>query len=519
MILRDYQSKAIADIHESWIFHNSVMAVLATGLGKTVIFSEIARRWKRGRVLVTVPQLELIEQACQKIRLATGEDPAVEQGSRRSFEFYASMRSQFIVGSKQSLTGKSKRYKKFADVGLVVVDECHGATTAIYKEMLDHFIAQGAQVLGVTATPKRHDGKAMANIFEACAFNLDICEAVPRGWLVPARAQCIQLESLDLTGVSTRGAGGDFKESELAKVMEDEKVVYEIAEVTARESGSLKTAVFCASVKEARAVAELLNDRYHLKADWVCGDKVLCDDARRKGVLDSFTGDPDGVQIVCNVGVLTTGWDFPGLEHIVMARPTRSLSLYTQIFGRATRPLPGVVDFAGSTPESRVAAIAASGKPHFKMTDLRDNAMQHKLVTAVDVLGGDMGIEVINRAKTAVNKAGGPVDVEKILEAARQSEEAARAEKERRQRAAVEARAKYKAVEVDPFDPYSRGGVDMGTKTKAKGVRMLFGKHKGKPVNTVPTGYLSWVLNNTNMREGWFKQAIVAELKSRKEAG
>lgn len=511
MQLRDYQTDCVKSIHEEWIFNNSVLAVLATGLGKTVIFSEIVRRWTRGRCLIVVPQIELIHQAANKVVAATGVMPAIEQGYNRSDEksFY---RSPFIIGSKQTLTGKSKRYQRLEDISLVVVDEAHGATTHLYKEMLDFYVAKGAQVLGVTATPKRHDGVALGNIFEKCAYQLDICDAIPLGWLVSARAQCIQLQSLDLSQVACSKSGeGDFKESELAKVMEDEKVVFEIAEVVARESDNLKTAVFCASVNEARAVAELLVDRYGTRADWVCGDKMRCDDQRRKQVLESFTEDPDGIQIVCNVGVLTTGWDFPGLEHIVVARPTRSLTLYTQIFGRGTRALPGVVDFEGSTPETRRTAIAASRKPFFKMTDLRDNSLQHKLITAVDVLGGSMGIAVINRAKSEVNKAGGPVDLEQLLADAKRVED----ERERARRAAIESKAQYKKVDVDPFDGYQRGSVDMG-KPVNKGPVMVFGKHRGKPLSALPGGYINWLATKCNLKDGWFKKAVMAEYANRK---
>jgi superfamily II DNA or RNA helicase len=512
--LRDYQSAAISKIHEAWIFHNSVMVEMATGLGKTVVFAEVAKRWNRGRVLVVAPLLQLIDQAAAKIHAVTGTMPAIEQGQRRSEEhtFY---RSPFVVGSKQTLTGKSKRYQRLSEITLVIIDECHYAATAHYKEMLDWFVGNGAQVLGVTATAKRHDGRAMANLFEACPYQFGIADAIPEGWLVPAKVQCIQLESLDLSKVSTRGADGDFKESELAKVMEEEKVVYEIAAVTARESEGLKTAVFCASVREARAVAELLVDRYGRKAEWICADVQLCSPAHRQDVLRSFAGDPDGVQIVCNVGVLTTGWDFPGLEHIVVARPTRSLSLYTQIFGRGTRPLAGVVDFAGSTAELRRQAIAASAKPHFKVTDLRDNAMQHKLVTAVDVLGGKMGIEIVNRAKSQVNKAGGPIDLEAVLADAKRAEEAAREARERKRRAAIETRAQYKSVDVDPFDEFQRAPVDM-KKPDQRGPRMLFGKHKGKLLSTIPTGYLRWLEENATLR-GWLKNAVTTELQSRNE--
>lgn len=508
--LRDYQSAAISKIHEAWIFNNSVMVEMATGLGKTIVFAEIAARWPRGRVLVVAPLLQLIEQAAEKIHAVTGQMPSIEQGQRRSEEhhFY---RSPFVVGSKQTLTGKSKRYQRVSDVGLVIVDECHYAATIHYKEMIDWYVAKGAQVLGLTATAKRHDKKAMANLFDDCPYQFGIADAVPEGWLVPAKVQCIQLQNLDLSKVSM--SGGDFKESELAKVMEEEKVVYEVAEVTARESAGLKTAVFCASVREARAVAELLVDRYAKKAEWICADIQLCSPTHRQDVLRSFAHDPDGVQIVCNVGVLTTGWDFPGLEHIVVARPTRSLSLYTQIFGRGTRPLPGVVDFEGSTAELRRAAIAASGKPHFKVTDLRDNAMQHKLITAVDVLGGTMGIDIVNRAKKEVNKAGGPIDLEKVLADAKRAEEAAAEARERKRRAAIEASAQYKSVDVDPFDPYQHGSVDM-KKAPDKGPRMLFGKHKGKPLSVIPAGYLRWLQENAALK-GWLKIAVDAEVQRR----
>lgn len=515
-MLRDYQLAAINAIHESWVFHDSVMVEMATGLGKTEVFVSIASRWPRGRVLVVAPLVELVGQAARKIAQRTGVMPDIEQGNLRASRLF---KNQFVVASKQTLTGKSQRYKTLEDIGLVVIDECHYAATDLYREMIEHFTGQGAQVLGLTATAKRHDKIAMGNLFEDCPFQLGIAEAVPLGWLVPAQARCIQLESLDLSKVATRGANGDFKESELAKVMEEEKVVYEIAEVTARESIGLKTAVFCASVQEARAVAELLVDQYRLKAAWICSDQLLCSEEKRADVLRSFTQEPDGIQIVCNVGILTTGWDFPGLEHIVVARPTRSLALYTQIFGRGTRALPGVVDFAGSTPESRRAAIAASAKPHFRITDLRDNALEHKLITAVDVLGGRMGIEIKERAKEAIAAAGGPVDLDQAIIDAKRAEELAREELERRRRAAVEARAKYKSVDVDPFDANQRGNVEMKTHA-GKGPILKFGKkHYGKPISQVPTNYLQWMASEVKWGpNSWLKRCVDAELRNRKGA-
>jgi len=518
MRLRDYQIDTCASILDAWRKHDSVMSVLFTGGGKTEVFVHLANHWEDGRVLVIAPLITLVSQAAKKITQRTGIAPGIEQAQQFSNE-HEYMRSPFIVASKQTLTGKSKRYKRLRDVGLVIVDECHLATTSIYKEMLDYFIERGAKVLGVTATPNRHDGIAMDEMFEHCASNIGIPEGTSQGWLVRCKAHCVQLDSLDLSEVSTYGKKGDFKQGELGKVMETEKVVFEVADVTARESGNLKTVVFCAAVNEAQAVAEVLRDRYGKKADWICGDKARCSSERRSEVLSSFTEDPEGLQFVCNVGVLTTGWDFPGLEHIVQARPTKSLSLHTQIFGRATRPLEGVVDFDGSTAETRIAAIAASDKTHFKMTDLVDNSMEHKIVTSADVLGGWATIQIVERARQNMQNAQEALDVEEALtEAERQLKIEERAfkkkieeERKRIQRAAIEARANYRSLEVDPFDPnrqaasVRRGGTNC----------MPFGKHKGMPIPDLPFDYLDWMIKNVTLKEGWLKGSIMKEYRNR----
>lgn len=501
-VLRDYQTNARDAIDIAFEQHRRVLCVLPTGMGKTELFVAVANDWNIGRVLVVAPQLQLIGQAAKKIYQRTGVMPAIEQASEWSNESPWA-RNQYVVGSKQTLTGKNKRYQRFQEVGLLIVDEAH-LFSKLLADMIDWFVERGAKVLAVTATPKRHDGKAMANIVDTCAYEMYLRDAIDLGWLVAPRAHCAQLESLDLSEVGTKGSKGDFKDGELAKAMEDEKVICEVAEITASESVGLKTVVYCASVNEARRVAHRLVDTHHLKADWVCGDVAKCSEDYRKRVLDSFTEDPDGVQIVCNVGVLTTGWDFPGLEHIVMARPTRSLALFTQIMGRGTRPLPGVVDFPGSTAETRKAAIAASRKPHFKVTDLRDNSLKHKLISTVDVLGGEMGLEVVKRAKKAMEKAGGAIDVNEALEIARLELE----EKERKRLAKLKAKADYRRTEADLFGGHAEAEPVSG---RMRTARMTFGKHKGKPLDQVPHGYIRWAIEN-KIGPNWLRNSMRSEL-------
>lgn len=490
MNLRDYQHDCVQAIESAWQTHDRVLAVLPTGCGKTEIFVRLASDWQQGRVLVVAPMIELVGQAARKLTQRTGIAPGIEQGQLRSNE-NEYMRSPFVVASKQTLTGKARRYMRLSDIGLVIVDEAHLAATKIYKEMLDHFSSKGAKILGVTATPKRHDGVGLHNLFDHCAYELSIDRAIGEGWLVAPRAQCVRLKSLDLSSV--RSNRDDFVQSELAKAMGAEKVVHEIAEVTAREYQGEKTVVFCASVAEARGVAELLADRHGVKAGWVCGDESLCDKQTRRQVLDDFTqGD---LAVVANVGVLTTGWDFPGLQHIVMARPTKSQPLFVQILGRGMRPLPGVVDFEGSNVTTRRDAIAASDKPFWRVTDLRDNSNRHCLISTVDVLGGS---EISEAARAYVRKKAedGPIDVARELdkaEAQMRLAESKRKQREaeeqaRRQRALIAARAEYEKRDADLFRQSAVASADSDKN------RMVvpFGRFKGYQLWQTPEYWLKW---------------------------
>ncbi|MGB0888908.1 MAG: putative quorum-sensing-regulated virulence factor [Solirubrobacterales bacterium] len=586
MTPRDYQLDFVDACHRAWAEHDAVLGVLPTGMGKTVCFVEIASRWQDGRVLIIAPQIELVGQAAKKIRQHTGISPGIEQAHNRSNETVWG-RSPFVVASKSTLLSvtrerverdkhgvlqrrpAARRYERLQDIGLVIVDEAHEGMTPAFLEILNHYKQGGAKVLGVTATPRRHDGKSLKLAYEVCAYQMGIRDAIDQGWLVGPKSHCLQLKSLDLSKVGTKSTG-DFKDRELAEALEEEKVVYEIAALTAAESGNLKTVVYCESITQARQVAAVLSSQHERNAQYISSQ---CTSQKRREVLESFTDDPAGVQIVCNVGILTTGWDFPGLEHIVMARPTKSLPLYTQMLGRGTRPLEGVVDFPASTPELRRQAIATSRKPHFKLTDLRDNSLQHKLVSAVDVLGGsmDLGEEVdalvrkmlersaeavtlldaiaeaketiagevidqitkalqaaeaartaaaartarkllgqaIQRAKEALEGDDRPAIRDMIARAQEEQEEFERLERERLAR--VNARADYDRRPVDPFDATQRGQV---VTPGDSGPTMKFGKFKGQPLSKVPVEYLQWAVAADMPK--WRKGPCWAELKRRK---
>tara|TARA_Y100001938_G_scaffold131656_1_gene189010 strand:+ start:4009 stop:5478 length:1470 start_codon:yes stop_codon:yes gene_type:complete len=487
---------------------------LATGLGKTEIFTQLLKTWENGRCLVIAPYVELISQAAKKIFLRTGEQPGIEQAKNWSIETPWG-RSKYVVASKDSLTSRTPpRYERIRDVGLVVVDEAHLSITPKWKEMLDFYRNDGAKVLGVTATAKRHDQKAMLNIYDKCVYQYGIADAVKGGWLVPAKTHCVQLESLDLKDVSTTNTvmGKDFNQKELNSLLEDSETIMEIADVTARETRGEKTVVYCSSVQEAKLVAERLVDSYGIPADWIASDTSKCTPQRRREVMRSFQEDPDGLTHVCNVGILTTGWDFPDLRNIVMARPTKSRALYTQIFGRGTRPLRGVVDFDNSTAESRQASIAFSDKPYFRMIDLVDSSLAHKIVTSPDVMSGTIGIEEIEKAKELILESQEAVELDEAVEEAKRAVREAREEAERQRRILIEAEARYKKLNIDPF----RGAAQGGVHKKKRGARMIFGKFKGKLVEDLPTWYLDTCLKGKPyIAASWLLNAIRKERKRR----
>lgn len=512
MELRDYQNEFVAAVEKEWQAIPSTLGVLPTGTGKTVCFVALMERHRQqvgGRCLVIAPMIELIDQAAEKIRQVTGVEPGIEQSFRKSNE--GSCRSPFVVASKQTLAGKSNRKDRIKDISMVVYDEAHTAATARGRDLLRHYMDQGAVLLGVTATPKRHDKRAMGDLFDSVAYHMDIPTAVDLGWLCRPRAKTVVIESLDLSAVTTRGARGDFKEGELAEVMNQDTVVREIAAVTENEIGGDKTIVFCASVKEAIGVAQILQAS-GVDADFVCSDESLCPLTDRNDKLQRFKR--GSLQVLTNVGILTTGIDIPDIAHIVMARPTKSEALYTQMIGRATRPLPGLVDFQGSDPDARKNRIAGSAKPHFRITDMVDVSRTHKLVRAHDILAGEP-IPELTAILDATADKGQEQDVIEQVRSARQEAARIKAQQELRRmeamRRMVRTNAHYTTEEIDLFaDEIIRNG---GVRRIAS-MRMPFGKHKGLEISNVPSGYLRWMLENVKLY-GKLRAAITREMAHR----
>lgn len=448
MNLRPYQMQAVDACSSALAAHRSALMVLPTGCGKTVVFSHLAHQ-QAGRTLILAHRQELVEQAADKVKAITGEPAAIEMGDRYSNERSPWGSSRVVVASVQTMTANfsgRRRMHRFCpdEFSLVVIDEAHHASSASYRGIINYFTQwPHVQVLGVTATPDRADKQGLGCVFNTVAFEYGVLDAINDGWLVPVHQQLVQVASLDFSEVRTRG--GDFVDTDLAKVMQYEKTLHGVVSPAYELTNGKRTLVFSASVDHARRLAEMWN-RYEPGCARSI-DGSIPKDERRQMLAAYARGD---FRVLTSCMVLTEGWDCPQVEAVVMARPTKSRALYAQMLGRGTRPLPGLVD-AHDTADARTEAIASSSKPRVSVVDFTGNSTKHKLVCAIDVLHGDVDEEIRELARRKATK-GRPVQeaVEEAEQEIQDKREAARREQEAR-RAALRAKATFSTRDIDPF--------------------------------------------------------------------
>ena len=506
MNLRPYQRAAVDSVFDTFKAASSALIVMPTGTGKTVVFSTIAHEFSAGRVLVLAHREELINQAAHKLADVTGEKPGIEMGEfhcDESGSLYGGG-CRVIVSSVQTMCRDSRLAKFRPELfGLVVIDEAHHSPASTYRKVIDHYRQnQNCKVLGVTATPNRADEEALGQVFEAVAFEYRIPDAINDAWLVPITQQYIEVEALDLSGVRT--TAGDLNASDLERVLNEEKAMHGMVHPAIELAGDRQTIFFSPTVSHAERVAEIFNR--HRAGSAFCLHGKTPDEARRD-TLQRYSRRE--FQYLVNCGLFLEGFDEPWVGCVAVGRPTKSEALYSQMIGRGTRVLPGVVDAAGYAfeAEDRQERIACSAKPDCLVLDFVGNSGRHKLVSTADILGGKYSDAVVDKARENAGKKvqdGQAVDMQKELEFAEKElaeEEAAR------KRKALVAKAKYHVQTISPFDLFDvRSGREPGW-------------FKGK----LPTARQIEVLSNAGVDTRdvsyWQASQLIDNIKKRRENG
>lgn len=540
----------------------STLVCLPTGGGKSVVFSEVMRQFDGGRILVLAHRSELIYQAvahAKRASLTVGVEMGFERAGREDV-IVSSIQTQTAwskcsgcrsEGCDQcSGKGKVRRLTKFnpRDFGLVIVDEGHHATAASYRLVLEWYRQNPAiRELLVTATPKRADGIGLHNVVDSVAYEMSLLDAISDGWLCCPKQRFITVEGLDLSSVGTK-AGGDLADGELQRAFlggspeEETRLINAIVSPTLEEAAGRATLVFATGVEHAEKLTAGFN-AFGARAEMVVG---TTDKDERARIVKRYQ---DGeTQVLVGVGCFTEGFDAPNTAVVSVVRPTKSESLYLQMIGRGTRTAPGTLDaLSEATAAERLSAIASSFKPHATILDFVGNSGRHKLVSLVDVLAGDDVAPIdLEAALTAAKKSGETIDVQAALEAAKaarlEKEAKLLAEKLRREEAAARHKAErlaYKAQDVDLFSgagfrflEHYTPGPDGATEAQVKNLVRLgvdpktamsyskrqasavigkmtsgghgadfvipFGKHTGKKLSEVPSGYVDWMAENIN---------------------
>ncbi len=439
VVLRPYQSNAVDATFKAWdAGHHDCLVYSPTGTGKTVMFIEIIRMvvGTAKRVMVIVDREELVSQTVQRIVQTLNIYPCIEQADQYAV-INSNGRSPVVVATIQSLRTQYQsgeyRYERFdpRTFQCILLDEAHLTITSTYFQVIKHFKQNPDLVLaGFTATPKRADGRSLAQMYPHCSFEYRMLDAINDGYLVPVRGKVITVSSVSLKGLKVSSKSKDYTDKQIGELMEQEKTLFETVGALLKETVGKQTIVFTPRVNHAKLMAAAINQERPDTARVIYG---AMNKERRKRIINDFK--EGRIQYLCNCAVLTTGFDAPNIEVVANCRPTKSWSLFTQIVGRGTRPLPGVVD-GDKTRDERIAAIAASSKPHLTVLSFVGREGSMNLVGPEDVLAGEMEPpEVVERAKEILDQLDQDDDATDIMEAIEQARE--QIETEQDQEAAI----------------------------------------------------------------------------------
>tara|TARA_R110002020_G_scaffold113252_5_gene260573 strand:+ start:5096 stop:6586 length:1491 start_codon:yes stop_codon:yes gene_type:complete len=314
--LRTYQEKAINSVNSNLDkdIRNQLL-VMATGTGKTFTAANII---KNKKTLWITHTEELINQSASVMRNEGFTTGIIKQDKME-------LDNDVVVASIQTLWRRldmidSKQFDT------LIVDEAHMAMAKTWQKAFNHFDAD--LKLGLTATPWRGDGMPLGDLFDKIVYQYNIQDGIKDKFLCEIDAYRIRTQ-LNIDSVKTTAGDLNIKDLRIINCEQRNKLIVEKHQEYAKER---PTVVFCVDVQHAIDLCQkFINNG--ISASFVVGDKKLCPD--REDRIEKFKSGE--IQVMCNVMVLTHGFDYPELSCVIMACPTKSLTKYFQCIGRGTR--------------------------------------------------------------------------------------------------------------------------------------------------------------------------------------
>ena len=364
---RDYQNKFISDIYDGWrAKHKILMAVLATGLGKTVGFSLITRAfWKRKyRIIIIVHRKELLEQISNTVgqflkhNIMCGDADLADILSAQTVDFgrdFYDPHSLVTIATVQTLNsskGKAMPPEWYAGFDLWITDEAaHVLRENMWGKVLSQFTK--ARGLGVTATPCRLDGKGFdtsKNMFEKLIVGPDNRWGIANGYL---SKYVVMAPEAKVLGHLKRKSGKDYSVRELKEAAGKVDLIGDVVKTHFERAKLLQSIVYTTDINSAEVMAT------NFKAMGYAAEAVSSKTPRdlRRSYIRSFRN--RDITVLINVDLFDEGFDVPGVECIVLARATASFGKYRQMVGRGLRKQGDkktlIIDHVG--------AIASHGLP------------------------------------------------------------------------------------------------------------------------------------------------------------
>ena len=338
--LRDYQVHGVGMLEEMCSFGKSPLYALPTGGGKTVAMAELTVRWCEAgmRTLILVHRREIFDQYLRHLRLA-GLEPSLIDA--RLSEEKRKKNSKVVLAMVQTLTRRLKsRLGDDLDFDRIVVDEAHHATATSWKNIFERW--PHSLRVGATATPFRSDGSPLGEVFDEIVKGPSISELIDAGNLVKPLYRLKNIWKVEnVPTTRAKGAGGtvfyDYDQHILSK--QGRTMTSQIVDNVALHLGNRRALVFAVDVDHSKSLME----GFKKKGFSVAHVDALTPHDLRDHIFRSFR-DTDKIQIVCNCGIATEGFDAPACQAVVLARPTKSRGLFLQMTGRGLRPAPNKTD-------------------------------------------------------------------------------------------------------------------------------------------------------------------------------
>ena len=328
--LRPYQERGVCSLRSSAIEGvNRNLLVLPTGGGKTVVASSIihsARRNFDGRVLFVAHRVELIDQAVAQL----ARWGVTEIGVIRANDPRTNPMMPVQVASIQTLARREIAFEP----DIIFIDEAHRSVAESYRKLFAMF--PNAKIIGLTATPCRTDGKPLGELYGALHVCATYADLIADGFIV--EPLCIGAERHpDLSGVHT--VAGDYNLAELESAMMQSVIIAGAIDAWKEHASRcigprrwLRTVVFASGVAHSKKLVTEF-EKAGARAVHVDGDTPT--EVRERIGTQLRAGEID---VVCNFGVYTEGWDEPCVKCCILLRPTKSLVLWRQMVGRVLRP-------------------------------------------------------------------------------------------------------------------------------------------------------------------------------------